>query len=54
MNQCFFFHKWSKWETYEQPMVFYSPYVGVEGRKYNETKQRRKCARCGLEEQRKV
>lgn len=50
------FHKWSKWEQYEQPMTntfTRGPKVGASW-DFNESWQRRKCDICGKVQQEEV
>ena len=44
-------HEWSKWEQYEERGTAYPGLLGknipAEGVPYSDTRQRRKCERCG-------
>lgn len=46
-------HKWSKWERFEQPMVFISRNKSEE-HNYIEIRQRRKCIKCGRIQEEKI
>lgn len=44
-GNCFWGHKWTKWELYEQPMIAYFNDGHLQD--YIECRQRRTCIRCG-------
>lgn len=46
---CWLWHKWSKWEQRNQPMINIR-----SGRNYHETWESRKCSRCGKMQDREV
>jgi hypothetical protein len=50
-RSCWFLHKWTKWERYERPI-----FRIIEGVKYNAVQphQRRKCIRCGYEQEERI
>ena len=46
---CILFHKWNKWEVYNQPMVIIPGIMSKEKEpiEYSEQRMRRTCKKCG-------
>lgn len=51
MKNCWF-HNWSKWEQYKQPMIS----ISRDGKSYKseEDMQKRHCLKCGYEQREEV
>lgn len=54
---CFIFHKWGKWEQFDDEMIEIISFRGVEISKsepYIVRKQRKKCLKCGKVREKKI
>ena len=52
---CIFFHKWTKWEQYDEEMMLISRrQPNREPIKYLATMQKRRCLRCNYIQKRQV
>jgi hypothetical protein len=50
---CFWGHKWDKWEQFEEQRI-YIPLESGKKIRYTAKKQKRKCKKCNLKEERIV
>ena len=48
------FHKWTKWENYEQPMIVFLKRDINNKVEYSITRQRRHCEKCGYSQDQEV
>ena len=51
---CIVFHKWGKWEQYHRRYILRNIFTGTESSPTTERRQRRKCMRCGKEQDEKI